>query len=55
MPSRAGYTLMELVVVLADHEPAPSPIHALYPSARLLPARVRAFLDLAQEDGVRSY
>ncbi len=45
----------QLAVVLADHEPAPSPIHALYPSARLLPARVRAFLDLAQEDGVRAY
>ena len=41
--------------VLADHQAAPSPIHALYPSARLLPARVRAFLDLAQADGVRAY
>lgn len=45
----------ELAIVLADHEPAPSPIHALYPSARLLSARVRAFLDLAQDAGVQAY
>lgn len=45
----------ELEIVLAPFERAPSPIHALYPSARLLPARVRAFLDLALESGVQAY
>lgn len=41
--------LGELEIVLAAYEPPPSPIHAVYPSARLLPARVRAFVDLASE------
>ncbi|TKR30466.1 LysR family transcriptional regulator [Luteimonas gilva] len=45
----------ELAVVLSGFEPLPSPIHALYPSARLLPARVRAFLDLMLEAGERAY
>lgn len=45
----------ELAIVLTGFEPAPSPIHALYPSARLLPARVRAFLDLALQSGDRAY
>lgn len=45
----------ELEIVLQDFERAPSPIHALYPSARLLPARVRAFLELALKPGVRAY
>lgn len=45
----------ELAIVLTDFEPAPSPIHALYPSARLLPARVRAFVKLALEQGVLAY
>ena len=35
----------ELAIVLADHEPAPSPIHALYPSARNMAPRVRVLLD----------
>lgn len=41
----------ELVTVLDDFEPDPSPIHAVFASARLLPARVRGFLDLAAADG----
>lgn len=45
----------ELEIVLPDFERAPSPIHALYPSARLLPARVRAFVELALADGVREF
>ncbi|MFY0538046.1 LysR substrate-binding domain-containing protein [Nannocystis pusilla] len=39
---RAG----RLVVVLAEFEPPPHPIHLVYPSARLVPAKVRAFFDL---------
>ncbi|GJD94206.1 LysR family transcriptional regulator [Methylobacterium iners] len=38
-----------LVLVLTEHEPPPLPIHAVYPSARWLPAKVRAFVDLAAE------
>lgn len=45
----------ELEVVLPEHERTPAPIHALYPSARLLPARVRAFVELALADGVREF
>ena len=40
-----------LEIVLAAYEPPPSPIHAVFPSARLLPARVRAFVDLASQTG----
>jgi|APLak6261679142_1056127.scaffolds.fasta_scaffold00012_132 DNA-binding transcriptional LysR family regulator len=35
-----------LEVVLDDFEPPPLPIHVLYPSTRLLSAKVRAFVDL---------
>lgn len=35
-----------LRVVLADFEAPPLPIHVLYPSTRLLTAKVRAFVDL---------
>lgn len=35
----------ELAIVLEDFEPAPLPINVVYPQARLLPARVRAFID----------
>jgi DNA-binding transcriptional LysR family regulator len=35
-----------LVVVLADHEPPPAPIHCVYPSSRLLSAKVRGFIDM---------
>lgn len=36
-----------LRVVLAEHEPAPLPIHVLHPQGRHAPAKVRAFVDLA--------
>ncbi len=39
---RAG----KLSVVLSDFEPPPLPIHIVHPSARLLSANVRAFVDL---------
>ena len=35
----------------ADEEPAPIPINVLYPSARMLPPRVRAFIDAMSEPG----
>jgi len=38
-----------LVEVLQGFAPEPMPIHALYPTARLLPGKVRAFLDLIVE------
>jgi DNA-binding transcriptional LysR family regulator len=47
-----GYQVLDAVkakrlrVVLEDFEPPPLPIHVLYPSSRLLNARVRAFVDL---------
>lgn len=34
-----------LRIVLAEYEPPPLPIHIVYPEARLLPARTRAFID----------
>ncbi|MES2752858.1 MAG: LysR family transcriptional regulator [Pseudomonadota bacterium] len=48
-----------LKIVLADYEPPPMPIHLVYPTSRLLSAKVRAFIDLvvANADwnfGVRS-
>ncbi len=39
---RAGH----LKRVLAKHEPPPLPIHIVFPSSRLLSAKVRAFVDL---------
>jgi len=39
-----------LRIVLADHEPARLPVNIVYPSARLLPARTRAFVDAAQRE-----
>lgn len=38
-----------LVRVLADFEPAPAPVHALYSSARFVPAKLKAFLELLSE------
>lgn len=38
-----------LQVVLADYEPPPSPIHLVYPTSRLLSAKVRAFVDTVVE------
>lgn len=37
----------ELKIVLADFEPAPLPVSIVFPHARLLPPRVRAFVDFA--------
>jgi DNA-binding transcriptional LysR family regulator len=36
-----------LVVVLRDYEPEPNPISLVYPSGRLVPLKLRAFLDFA--------
>ncbi|MEQ9079744.1 MAG: LysR family transcriptional regulator [Sandaracinaceae bacterium] len=36
-----------LVRLLGAHEPPPIPVHLVHPSRRLVPPRVRAFLDLA--------
>jgi len=38
-----------LQIVLADYEMPPLPIHIVYPTSRLLSAKVRAFIDLAGE------
>jgi DNA-binding transcriptional LysR family regulator len=38
-----------LKIVLADYEPPPLPIHLVYPTSRLLSAKVRAFIDLVVE------
>ena len=35
-----------LRIVLAEYEPPPLPIHLVYPTSRLLSAKVRAFVDL---------
>jgi DNA-binding transcriptional LysR family regulator len=37
-----------LVEILAAYAPPPTPIHAVFPTSRLLSSSVRAFLDLAQ-------
>jgi DNA-binding transcriptional LysR family regulator len=36
-----------LIRVLRDYEPAPMPVQLVYPSARLIASRLRAFLDFA--------
>jgi DNA-binding transcriptional LysR family regulator len=36
-----------LVTVLRDYEPEPNPISLVYPSGRLVPLKLRAFLDFA--------
>jgi DNA-binding transcriptional LysR family regulator len=38
-----------LRIVLADQEPAPIPVHVVYPAGRKAAAKVRAFIDLAVE------
>ena len=38
-----------LVRVLREFEPPPSPVQAVYPSGRLVPAKLRAFLDVLTE------
>lgn len=40
----------QLKVVLTDFEPAPLPVSLVFPHARLLPSRVRAFVDFAAEE-----
>jgi DNA-binding transcriptional LysR family regulator len=40
----------ELQTVLEDFEDAPRPIHVVYPHARLLPARTRAFIDFIRQE-----
>jgi DNA-binding transcriptional LysR family regulator len=40
-------------VILEDFEPPPAPIHVVYPSTRLLSAKVRAFVDLVMEQPKR--
>jgi DNA-binding transcriptional LysR family regulator len=37
--------------VLQAFEPPPLPIHIVYPTSRLLSAKVRAFIDLVVETG----
>lgn len=37
----------QLVVLLRDHEPPSIPVHLVYPTARLTPQKLRAFLDFA--------
>jgi DNA-binding transcriptional LysR family regulator len=39
-----------LQLVLEDFEPPPRPISVVYPHARLLPARTRAFIDFIKQD-----
>jgi DNA-binding transcriptional LysR family regulator len=46
---RAAIEEGRLVEILASFAPEPMPIHAVYPSARLLSAKVRAFLALIEE------
>jgi DNA-binding transcriptional LysR family regulator len=38
-----------LKIVLAKFEQQPLPIHVVYPTSRLLSAKVRAFIDLVVE------
>lgn len=42
---RAG----RLRVVMAEHEPAPVPVHLVYPAGRTATAKLRAFIDFAAE------
>lgn len=39
-----------LIAVLEDFEPPPRPVNVIYPQARLLPARTRAFVDWILRD-----
>lgn len=45
---RAAVRAGDLRVVLADVEPPPLPISVVYPTSRLLSAKVRAFVELAR-------
>jgi DNA-binding transcriptional LysR family regulator len=44
-----GIKAGQLKVVLAKFEPPALPIHVVYPTSRLLSAKVRAFIDLVTE------
>jgi DNA-binding transcriptional LysR family regulator len=46
---RDGVSQGRLVEVLAPFAPEPMPIHAVYPSARFLSGKVRAFVELMAE------
>ena len=39
-----------LALVLEDFEPPPRPVSVIYPNARLLPARTRAFIDWMKDE-----
>ncbi|MEO0420694.1 MAG: LysR family transcriptional regulator [Pseudomonadota bacterium] len=43
----------DLVEVLTEHEVAPSPVSLVYPSARLVPARLRRLIDWLRDDLAR--
>lgn len=45
-----GIKAGRLKIVLASYEPPPMPIHLVYPTSRLLSAKVRAFADLVIEN-----
>jgi DNA-binding transcriptional LysR family regulator len=45
-----GLASGRLKAVLTDYEIAPLPIHLVYPTSRLLSAKVRAFVDLVLHD-----
>lgn len=47
--AEAAIRKRRLSIVLSDYEPAPIPIQIVYPSTRLLSAKVRAFIDTAIE------
>ena len=44
-----GLKTRKLMIVLSDYERPPLPIHLVYPTSRLLSAKVRAFVDLVVE------
>jgi len=45
----ASNATSELVPVLQDWQPAPLPVHVLYPANRHLSTKVRVFVDWAAE------
>ena len=53
LPLRIGLTAAlkagRLQIVLAKFQAPPLPIHLVYPTSRLLSAKVRAFIDLVVE------
>lgn len=53
--ARDAVRAKRLAVVLADYEPPPLPIHVVFPTTRLLSAKVRAFVDLLTRQGDFSF